>query len=499
MTRLGIPPGALLEIDAMQSWLSALAALVGGGLAAGAAFYAVGQRVERRAAAAAARAAAAESQRLLEDARQRIVLAAKEELFEAREAFERDASRRRREADQRDAALAERERGLAAREQDARATLERLAGLSAEDARRELLHRMEDQARGEAAALLRDLREQAHRNADREAQKIIATAIQRLAAEHTAESTVAAVPLPSDEMKGRIIGREGRNIRAFEAATGVDVIIDDTPDTVVVSCFDPERREVARLALERLISDGRIHPGRIEEIVAKAGQEVEAAIVEAGEQAAYELGVHGMHADLVKLLGRMRYRTSYGQNMLQHSKEVAWLAGMMAAELKLDVQLAKRGALLHDIGKVLTHEHDGTHVELGVQVATKYGEHPIVVNCIAAHHDDVAHESPISVIVQAADAASGSRPGARREAFETYVKRLTQLEQIAGEFPGVDRVFAIQAGREVRVVVTPEAIDDGKACTLSEQIARRIERELQYPGQIKVVVIRETRSVDFAR
>ena len=472
----------------MQSWLSALAALVGGGLAAGAAFYAVGRRVERRAAAAAARAAAAESQRLLEDARQRIVLAAKEELLQAREAFA-----------ERLTGVEKRERAVAGAEQDARATLERLAGLSAEDARRELLHRMEDEARGEAAALLRDLREQAHRNADREAQKIIATAIQRLAAEHTAESTVAAVPLPSDEMKGRIIGREGRNIRAFEAATGVDVIIDDTPDTVVVSCFDPERREVARLALERLISDGRIHPGRIEEIVAKAGQEVEAAIVEAGEQAAYELGVHGMHADLVKLLGRMRYRTSYGQNMLQHSKEVAWLAGMMAGELKLDVQLTKRGALLHDIGKVLTHEHDGTHVELGVQVATKYGEHPIVVNCIAAHHDDVAHESPISVIVQAADAVSGSRPGARREAFETYVKRLTQLEQIAGEFPGVDRVFAIQAGREVRVVVTPEAIDDGKACTLSEQIARRIERELQYPGQIKVVVIRETRSVDFAR
>ncbi len=490
----------------MQNWLSAVAALVGGGLAAGAAFYVVGRRVERRAAAAAARAAAGESERLLEDARQRIVLAAKAELLQVREAFEQEASRRRGEQDRRDAGLAEREarlgereRGLAAREQDARTTLERLAGLSAEDARRELLHRMEDEARGEAAALLRDLREQARRNADREAQKIVATAIQRLATEHTAESTVAAVPLPSDEMKGRIIGREGRNIRAFEAATGVDVIIDDTPDTVVVSCFDLERREVARLALERLISDGRIHPGRIEEIVAKAGQEVEAAIVEAGEQAAYELGVHGLHADLVKLLGRMRYRTSYGQNMLQHSKEVAWLAGMMAAELKLDVQLAKRGALLHDIGKVLTHEHDGTHVELGVQVATKYGEHPIVVNCIAAHHDDVAHESPISVIVQAADAVSGSRPGARREAFETYVKRLTQLEQIAGEFPGVERVFAIQAGREVRVVVTPEAIDDGKACTLSEQIARRIERELQYPGQIKVVVIRETRSVDFAR
>src|SRR6266566_896717 len=379
----------------MQSWLSALAALVGGGLAAGAAFYAVGRRVERRAAAAAARAAA-ESQRLLEDARQRIVLAAKEELLQAREAFA-----------ERLAGVEKRERAVAGAEQDARATLERLAGLSAEDARRELLHRMEDEARGEAAALLRDLREQAHRNADREAQKIIATAIQRLAAEHTAESTVAAVPLPSDEMKGRIIGREGRNIRAFEAATGVDVIIDDTPDTVVVSCFDPVRREVGRLALERLITDGRIHPGRIEEVVDKARGEVDASVLEAGEQAVYETGIKGMHPELVKLVGRMRYRTSYGQNILEHSKEVAWLAGIIAAELKLDVQLAKRGALLHDIGKVLTHEHDGTHVELGVEVATKYGEHPTVINCIAAHHDDVAHESPISLIVQAADSVSG--------------------------------------------------------------------------------------------
>jgi ribonuclease Y len=388
---------------------------------------------------------------------------------------------------------------VASREEQIRARLEQLAGLSAQQAKQELVQRLEDEARSDVAALVRDLREQAKRGAEREAKKIIAVAIQRLAAEHTAESTVATVTLPSDEMKGRIIGREGRNIRAFEAATGVDVIIDDTPDTVVVSCFDPERREVARLALERLIADGRIHPGRIEEIVARARQEVEAATVEAGERAAYDVGIHGMHAEMIKLLGRMRYRTSYGQNMLQHSKEVAWLAGMMAAELHLDVQLSKRGALLHDIGKVLTHEHDGTHVELGVQVATKYGEPAVVVNCIAAHHDDVEHESPISVIVQAADAVSGSRPGARREAFETYVKRLTQLEQIAAEFPGVEKVFAIQAGREVRVVVTPDTIDDGRATALSEQIARKIERDLQYPGQIKVVVIRETRAVDFAR
>jgi ribonuclease Y len=504
----------------MTDWLVGLSALAGGGVAAGVLFYVVGRRVERRTAEAAARAAAAESERLLAEARQRVVLAAKEELLEARQAFEEEAQRRRHESERRERALEqrvagledratgleqrsrgldERARALQAQELEARARLERIAGLTAEDAKQELLRRLEDEARAEAAALTRDLKEQARRSADKEAKQILALAIQRLAAESTIETTVAAVALPSDEMKGRIIGREGRNIRAFEAATGVDVIIDDTPDTVVVSCFDPVRREVARLALERLIADGRIHPGRIEELVDKARAEVEASIVDAGEQAVYDTGIKGMHAELVKLVGRMRYRTSYGQNILEHSKEVAWLAGMIAAELKLDVQLAKRGALLHDVGKVLTHEHDGTHVQIGVDVATKYGEHPTVINCIAAHHDDVPHESSISVIVQAADAVSGSRPGARREAFETYVKRLTQLEQLAGEFPGVEKVFAIQAGREVRVVVTPHTIDDGQAGELSEQIARKIERDLQYPGQIKVVVIRETRAVDFAR
>ena len=504
----------------MANWLIILSALAGGGVAAGLVFYLVGRRVERRVAEASARAAATESERLLADARQRVVLAAKEELIRAREVFEEDATRRRRDSERREQALeqrqsgldereraldgrgravGERERALTAAELEARARLEQIAGLTAQEAKQELLRRLEDEARSEAAALARDLKEQARKGADKEAKKILALAIQRLAPESTAESTVSAVALPSDEMKGRIIGREGRNIRAFEAATGVDVIIDDTPDTVVVSCFDPVRREVGRLALERLIADGRIHPGRIEEVVEKARAEVDASIVEAGEQAVYETGIKGMHPELVKLVGRMRYRTSYGQNILEHSKEVAWLAGIIAAELKLDTQLAKRGALLHDIGKVLTHEHDGTHVQLGVEVATKFGEHPTVVNCIAAHHDDVSHDTPISVIVQAADSVSGSRPGARREAFETYVKRLTQLEQIAAEFAGVEKVFAIQAGREVRVVVTPNAIDDGKASELSEQIARKIERDLQYPGQIKVVVIRETRAVDFAR
>ncbi len=366
-------------------------------------------------------------------------------------------------------------------------------------AKLELIQRIETEARDEAGALVRNITEQARKNADREAKKIVALAIQRIAAEQTAEASVSAVLLPSDEMKGRIIGREGRNIRAFEAATGVDVIIDDTPDTVVVSCFEPVRREIGRLALERLIADGRIHPGRIEEIVKKAKADVDAGIVEAGEQAVYDIGIRGMHPELVKLVGRMKYRTSYGQNILEHSKEVAYLAGIMAAELKLDVALAKRGALLHDVGKVLTHEHDGTHVQLGIEMATKYGEHPIVINCIAAHHDDVPHETPVSVIVQAADAVSGSRPGARREAFETYVKRLTQLETLASEFKGVEKVFAIQAGREVRVVVTPESVDDAAAVRLTDEIARKIERELQYPGQIKVVVIRETRAVGVAR
>ena len=371
--------------------------------------------------------------------------------------------------------------------------------MTAAEAKKELVRAIEDEAKAEAAALVRNAKEQAKREADREARSIIALAIQRVAADHTAESTTAAVALANDEMKGRIIGREGRNIRAFETATGVDVIIDDTPDTVVISCFDPVRREVARLALERLISDGRIHPGRIEDVVRKAQADVDTQIQEAGEQAVYDVGVHGLHPELVKLVGRMKFRTSYGQNLLKHTKEACWLAGIMAAELKLDVAVTKRGALLHDIGKVLTHESEGTHVQLGVEMARKYGESAIVINCIEAHHDDVSHTSPISVIVQAADAVSGSRPGARREAFESYVKRLTKLEEIANGFKGVEKTFAIQAGREIRVVVTPEHVDDARAAQLSDEIARKIENELQYPGQIKVVVVRETRAIDFAR
>src|SRR5215212_4774032 len=491
---------------------------------------------------ALAKATAEETaRRVLDDAareadslRKTAVLSGKEELIKLREDWEQEARKRRdeieaeeRRVQERDTLLnrkydlleqrekeaagkaadvGRRQDAMHSREQeldrlmaDERRRLEQLAGLSAQEAKAELVQRLADEAQADAANRIRDIREAARRNADREAKKIIALAIQPIAAEQTAETTVSAVALPNDEMKVRIIGREGRNIRAFELATGVDVIIDDTPDTVVVSCFDPVRREVARLALEKLVSDGRIHPGRIEEVVGKSRKEVDTAIVETGEQAAYDAGVHGLHPELIRLVGRMRWRTSYGQNILQHSKEVAWLAAIMATELGLDVAMARRGALLHDIGKVLTHEHEGTHVQLGVEMATKYGEHPLVVNAIAAHHDDVPHESEISVLVQAADAISGSRPGARREAFETYVKRLEGLERIASSYRGVEKVFAIQAGREMRVIVMPDDVDDVRMSSLSEEIARRIEAELQYPGQIKVVLIRETRAVDFAR
>jgi ribonucrease Y len=475
-----------------------------------------------------------EAEREAETLRKSAVVTGKEEVIRLRESFESEVRGRREEVERDERRLAEREnvldrkfelldqrdkelgrrasdfgrreKSVADRELelekligDERRRLEQMAGMSAQDAKSELIRRMEEEAQADAANKIREIRESAKRNAEREAKKIVALAIQRIAADHTAESTVAAVSLPNDEMKGRIIGREGRNIRAFELATGVDVIIDDTPDTVVVSCFDPVRREVARLALEKLVSDGRIHPGRIEEVVNKSRKEVETQIIETGEQAAYDAGVHGLHPELVKLVGRMRWRTSYGQNILQHSKEVAWLAAIMATELGLDVAMARRGALLHDVGKVLTHEHEGTHVQLGVEMATKYGENPLVVNCIAAHHDDVPHESEVSVLVQAADAISGSRPGARREAFETYVKRLEGLEKIASSYRGVEKVFAIQAGREVRVIVVPDDVDDVRMTTMSEEIARRIEAELQYPGQIKVVLIRETRAVDFAR
>jgi ribonuclease Y len=374
-----------------------------------------------------------------------------------------------------------------------------LAGMSAQEARKKLVEDLQDQARAEAANSLREIKEQAQREGEREGKKIVALAIQRMAADQTAETTVSVVHLPSDDMKGRIIGREGRNIRSFEQATGVDLIIDDTPEAVVLSAFDPVRREVARVALARLIDDGRIHPGRIEETVAKAGVEVDEGMVQAAEEVLYELGIHNVHPEIVKTLGRLKFRTSYGQNQLQHAKEVALLAGNMAAEMGLDVQAAKRAGILHDVGKGMTHEHEGTHVELGYRLCKKHNESDVVLNAIKAHHDEEPHFFAETFLVSAADAISGSRPGARREMFEGYVKRLEKLEEIAMEQPGVERVFAIQAGRELRVMVEPDKVSDGDITQLSEAVARRIESELQYPGQIKVVVVRETRAVDFAR
>ncbi len=523
---LTIALGVLLAVGTPIAWVV--------GKKAGRAKEDAARRAAGEAADQVAKRIVGEAEREADAARKQAVLSGKEEVMKVRESWEQEARRRREElaleekrvsereqqadkkfelVDGKDKEIARRASELGRKEKqleekqteldtlvgEERRRLEQLAGLSANDAKAELIRRLEEEAMADAGNRLREIRESAKRNADREAKKIVALAVQRIAAEHTAEITASAVALPKDDMKGRIIGREGRNIRAFELATGVDVIIDDTPDTVVVSCFDPVRREVARLALEKLVADGRIHPGRIEEVVEKSKKEVEAGIIETGEQAAYEVGVHGLHPEVIKLIGRMKWRTSYGQNILAHSKEVAFLAGMMAAELGLDVALAKRGALLHDIGKVLTHEHEGTHVQLGVEVATKYGENPMVINCIAAHHDDVPHESEVSVLVQAADAISGSRPGARREAFETYVKRLEGLEKIASSYKGVDRVFAIQAGREIRVIVDPENVDDARMDSLTEEIARRVESELQYPGQIKVVAIREKRSTNIAR
>jgi ribonuclease Y len=476
----------------------------------------------------------AQAEQESENLRKREVLAGKEEAFRAKEEWEREEARRRDEVERTERRLEEREEALdrkfhlldeKAQAQDARAEqlggrekaveardgelrakieevqarLESLAGLNADEAKRHLMQAMEEAARAEAAQRIREIKEEAKRDAEREAKKIISLAIQRIAADHTAETTVSVVSLPSDEMKGRIIGREGRNIRAFEQATGIDVIIDDTPEAVVLSGFDPVRRETARLALEKLVSDGRIHPGRIEDVVAKSRKEVENGMRESAEEVLYELGIHGLHPEIVKVLGRLKFRTSYGQNQLLHSKEVAILAGNMAAEMGFDFQMAKRMGLLHDVGKGLTHEQEGTHVELGWNLCKKYNESDQVLNAIKAHHDEEPHRYPETFLVTAADAISGSRPGARRENFDTYVKRLERLEEIATSFPGVERCFAIQAGRELRILVTPDAVSDEEMTRLSEDTARRIEQELQYPGQIKVVVIRETRAVDFAR
>jgi len=430
-------------------------------------------------------------------------LAAKEEMLDRRA---EQLERREAEVSRRDQAIKEREEAVAAREAEVgrlwegiQRKLEEVAGLTREEAKRSLIQEMLDQARHEAARRIRQVEEEARAEADRKAKKIISIAIERLAGEVVAERTVSVVHLPSDDMKGRIIGREGRNIRAIEAATGVDLIVDDTPEVVIVSCHNPIRREIARIALERLVSDGRIHPSRVEEVVRKAEQEVEQSIREAGQKAVLDVGVHGIHPELVKLIGMLKYRYSYAQNVLAHSIETAFICGAMAAELGLNEKQARRAGLLHDIGKALTHEVEGSHAIIGAEIARKYGESAKIVNAIAAHHEEVRAETILAPLVDAADALSGARPGARREVLESYVRRLEDLERISTSFRGVEKAFAVQAGREIRVIVEPRAVSDDEAALLASEIARKIEGELSYPGQIKVTVIREVRAQDVAR
>ena len=379
------------------------------------------------------------------------------------------------------------------------AELEKISGYSVEEAKEILLANTEKEIRHEASVMIKDIEAKAKEEADKKAKEIITGAIQRCAADHVAESTVSVVPLPNDEMKGRIIGREGRNIRAIETLTGIDLIIDDTPEAVILSGFDPVRREVARITLSKLIVDGRIHPARIEETVEKAQKEVNAIIKDAGEQATFEVGIHNLHPELVKLLGRLKYRTSYGQNVLKHSIEVAHLAGLMAGELGLDTRLAKRAGLLHDIGKAVDHEKEGTHVDLGMELLKKYKESQAVIDGMAAHHGDYEPKTMEAVLVAAADALSAARPGARRETLETYIQRLEKLEDIANTTPGVDKSFAIQAGREIRVIAKPDEVNDEEIVFLAREISKKIESELEYPGQIKVNVLRETRATDYAK
>jgi ribonuclease Y len=523
-----------------MNWIVTVLLMIAAAVLGGGAFWLV-DRMRRRRVSELEAAAHATASRILEEARKEgdairkaAQSQAKDVVGQARADSEREARDQRHELGaverriaqkeesidrkieafaQREAELGKREDGLRQRErvledrrgeydrliEAVREKLEQTAGMTREEAKKTLVDQMTDEARHDAARHIRQVEGEAREEADRRAKKIVSIAIERLAGEFVAERTVSVVPLPSDDMKGRIIGREGRNIRAIEAATGVDLIIDDTPEVVVISCHNPIRRELARLALERLVSDGRIHPGRIEEVVRKAEQELDDAIRDAGQRAVLEVGVHGIHPELVKLVGMLKYRYSYAQNVLMHSIEAAFIAGAMAAELGLNEKQARRAALLHDIGKALTHEVEGSHAIIGGEIARKYGESAKIVNAIAAHHEEVRAETILAPLVDAADALSGARPGARREVLESYVKRLEDLERISNSFRGVERSFAVQAGREIRIIVDPGSVADDQAALLARDVARKIEQEMTYPGQIKVTVIRETRASDLAR
>ena len=475
-----------------------------------------------------------EAKRIISDAiktaeakKKEAILEGKDEIHRQRTESERELNERRKEVQRQERRIQQKEEtldkkmeGLEAKDEilnnktkqaDARLAeaeslkksqfdmLERISGFTTEQAKTYLLNNLDNELTHEKAVKLMEVEQQTREEADRTAREIISTAIQRCAADHVAEATISVVPLPNDEMKGRIIGREGRNIRAIETMTGVDLIIDDTPETITLSCFEPVRREVARIALEHLIADGRIHPARIEETIEKARREVDATIKQEGERAVLEAGVNGIHPELVKLLGRLRYRTSYGQNVLNHSLEVSYLAGMMASELGIDPTIARRAGLLHDIGKALDHEVEGSHVEIGVEVARKYHESDAVVHAIQAHHGDVEAKTVAACLVQAADAISAARPGARRENLENYIKRLEKLEQVASSFEGVEHCYAIQAGREIRIMVKPEVISDDDMVLLARNICKKIESDLEYPGQIKVNIIRESRAIEYAK